>query len=567
MVSPIDSSPQITTTPLPSPDSGQGSTSVPTSPPLRRNSVQQGALGDLALIRERRASVSSNVVPSGGETTANPHTVPLPSSNSTDYEGSIRGQNSPRLSIEPPPPRPNESAIPLEGARPGSIAPPTVTQTALRSRLIRIGDAVSQQATQLGRAALGNLQQVRDDPVGYGLEIARNLTAQAHALGTRPYDDNHPIKGWGANIANAFTHELLATGGATALREALASATEAVAVSAELSPEARGLLVSLLYSGAVMANGMAMVHKYHQGSASKITYAGHFAQIGLLLGTAITAGATGRGQDGHGAFGLLSTLLPSAIKSYAYLSRDVVNLLYPLKGNHDDAYKRPVRAQVIDSAGYFLNQEAVNVAQGAANLSGAGFVDGLRNHSLKLSQGIGELSGYTLANAGGEGLAAMGARAAAEVAQHGVTFTAAKNIRDLRLTWEKMDTSEQGGWKQYADKAAGAQTARLSLFLALYAAAAVVNHFLERGDRSNGSAPSSGILSAENALGALLIIGGCLPFAMSTATRERHDEDDLEAGAQRAIPMGDLNRVAGDGSQPEIEHDTERTPTASGSGS
>ncbi|MBN3853210.1 hypothetical protein G3N59_07470 [Paraburkholderia sp. Ac-20340] len=564
MVSSIENSPRISTAALPGPDAGQGSTSVPTSPPSRRNSVQQGALGDLASIRERRASVSSNVVPPGGDTTANPRTVPLPSSNSTDYEGSIGGQDSPRQSIETPPPRPNGSAAPLEGGHLGSIAPPTGAQTAQPSRLNRIGAAVSQQASLLGRATLLNLQQVRDDPVGYGLEIARNLTAQAHTLGTRPYGASHPIKGWGANIANAFTHELLATGGATALREALASATEAVAVSAELSPEVRGLLVSLLFSGAVMANGMAMVHKYHQGSATKITNAGHVAQIALLLGTAITAGATGRGQDGHGAFGLLSTLLPSAVKSYAYLSRDVVNLLYPLKGNHDDDYKRPVRAQLADSAGYFLNQEAVNVAQGAANLSGAGFVDGLRDHSLKLSQGIGELSGYTLANAGGEGLAAMGARAAAEVARHGVTLDAAKEIRDLRLTWGKMDTSVQGGWKQYVDKAAGAQTARLSLFLALYAASAVVNHFLERGDRSNGRAPSSSILSTENALGALLIIAGCLPFAMSTATRERRREGDLERGARAAIPMGNLNRVAG-GSQPEIERDPERTPAASGS--
>lgn len=352
----------------------------------------------------------------------------------------------------------------------------------------------------------------------------------AQRLFGNQYGPGEALKGWGANVVNAFSHELAATGGATAFREAVSTAAEAIIVKTGATAETRGAIVATLFTVAVLGNLMAAMHKFSKGTASKTTYGGHAAQVIALLVSVTTAGVVGRNQDGNGKLGLLSTLLPAALKSYAYLSRDVFNLMYPLKGNHDADYTKAMHSQFADTPGYFANQETVNVTQSAADLSGAGFADGLIDHSLKIRDGIKDLSGYVLANAAGEGLAGIGARLAAEVAQHGFSATAAQQISQLRLQWGKIDTSKQGGWSQYADKAAGAQIARLSLFLSLYALSACIDHALSGSNHSQGWKNN-----AENAIGALLIVAGCLPFAMSTTEKaptrivELDEESALES--------------------------------------
>jgi hypothetical protein len=328
------------------------------------------------------------------------------------------------------------------------------------------------------------------------------------------YEDE-TVKGWCANIANAFIHELGATGSATSFREGIASATEAILTKAGVTPEARGIAVSVLFGVAVAGNLAAGWHKHRRGSATATTYAGHALQIGALVTTVMCAGLTGRHQGTNGASGLLSTLLPATLKSYAYLSRDVINLLWPLKGSHDGEPKPDLRAQLLDTAPYAANQEGVNVLQDAAGLSGAGFADGLIDHSLELRKSIGDLSGYVLANSAGEGAAEIGARLAGEIAKHGFSANALKGMKTLRLSLGKMDTSKQGGWSQYADKAAGAQIARLSLFLSLYAASACLSHAMSETTLSKDKQTR-----IEEIVGALMIVAGCMPFAMSNVQRQ-----------------------------------------------
>lgn len=144
-----------------------------------------------------------------------------------------------------------------------------------------------------------------------------------------------------------------------------------------------------------------------------------------------------------------------------------------------------------------------------------------------------------------------------------MTKEALQGMSTLRLRWNTVDTSNEGLWSQYRDKAAGAQTARLSLFLSLYAASAMVNHALS----ADGSRSPNATMQIENAVGALMIIGGCLPFAMSTSGKPRTPDplDAMERGSIHELsdlapsvdhPGPDIPRivVAGSGSSDGMSH-------------
>ncbi|WP_426284786.1 hypothetical protein ACN9MG_30845 [Burkholderia ambifaria] len=356
-------------------------------------------------------------------------------------------------------------------------------------------------------------------------------------LTQNPYGATQPLKGWTANLVNAFSHEFVATGGATLFRELCSMATEAVLDKTGAGPETRGAITASLFTAAAMGNLAAMLHKYHTGAADNKTYAGHGAQIIALIATVATAAYTGKNDAGNGHLGQLAGILPSAIKSYAYLARDVINVFRPLEGNHDAGYERPVRGQMLNDVPYFGNQLAVNTAQGSSQWSATSYVDSLIHHT-KTNAAVKGLFGYSAANAAGEGLDAIGGRVASEISTHGFTGKALDELKTLRVSWGKLDTSETSTAKQLGDKAAGAGIARLSLFLSLYAATAVVNHAVEgRGDWSAGTKSFT-----ENALGALLIIAGCLPFAASTSSPSNRSNEGRTIGADNAAELSVMRR-------------------------
>ena len=356
-------------------------------------------------------------------------------------------------------------------------------------------------------------------------------------LTQNPYGAAQPLKGWTANLVNAFSHEFVATGGATLFRELCSMATEAVLDKTGAGPETRGAITASLFTAAAMGNLAAMLHKYHTGAADNKTYAGHGAQIIALIATVAAAAYTGKNDAGNGHLGQLAGILPSAIKSYAYLARDVINVFRPLEGNHDAGYERPVRGQMLNDVPYFGNQLAVNTAQGSSQWSATSYVDSLIHHT-KTNAAIKGLFGYSAANAAGEGLDAIGGRVASEISTHGFTGKALDELKTLRVSWGKLDTSETSTAKQLGNKAAGAGIARLSLFLSLYAATAVVNHAVEgRGDWSAGTKSFT-----ENALGALLIIAGCLPFAASTSSPSNRSNEGRTIGADNAAELSVMRR-------------------------
>ncbi|AZQ56497.1 hypothetical protein D5R55_25565 [Burkholderia cenocepacia] len=357
-------------------------------------------------------------------------------------------------------------------------------------------------------------------------------------LTQNPYGAAQPLKGWTANLVNAFSHEFVATGGATLFRELCSMATEAVLDKTGAGPETRGVITASLFTAAAMGNLVAMLHKYHTGTADKKTYAGHGAQLIALITTVGLAAYAGKNDEGNGHLGQLAGMLPSAIKSYAYLARDVINVFRPLEGNHDAGYERPVRGQALNGVPYFGNQLAVNTAQGSSQWSATSYVDSLIHHT-KSNAAIKGLFGYSAANAAGEGLDAIGGRVASEISTHGFTGKALDELKTLRLSWGKIDTSETSTARQLGDKAAGAGIARLSLFLSLYAATAVVNHAVE--GRSDWSAGHKSF--TENALGALLIIAGCLPFAASTSSPSNRSNEGRTIGADNAMELGVMHRA------------------------
>ncbi|WP_321857345.1 hypothetical protein [Burkholderia cenocepacia] len=360
-------------------------------------------------------------------------------------------------------------------------------------------------------------------------------------LTQNPYGAAQPLKGWTANLVNAFSHEFAATGGATLFRELCSMATEAVLDKTGAGPETRGVITASLFTAAAMGNLVAMLHKYHTGTADKKTYAGHGAQLIALITTVGLAAYAGKNDEGNGHLGQLAGMLPSAIKSYAYLARDVINVFRPLEGNHDAGYEHPVRGQALNGVPYFGNQLAVNTAQASSQWSATSYVDSLIHHT-KTNAAIKGLFGYSAANAAGEGLDAIGGRVASEISTHGFTGKALDELKTLRLSWGKIDTSKTSTARQLGDKAAGAGIARLSLFLSLYAATAVVNHAV--GGRSDWSAGDKNL--TENALGALLIIAGCLPFAASTSSTSspsNRSNEGRTVDADSAVELGVMHRA------------------------
>ncbi|MET3553200.1 hypothetical protein [Burkholderia sp. 567] len=425
-----------------------------------------------------------------------------------------------------------EPESPPEASAPSSsslAAPETRTLAAARTSVPAVTEDISPASaasiTSNLSAALSRPRQIQSFISNIGDMLTQN-----------PYGAAQPLKGWTANLVNAFSHEFVATGGATLFRELCSMAAEAALDKTGAGPETRGAITATLFTAAAMGNLAAMLHKHHTGAADNKTYTGHVAQILSLIVTMGAAAYTGKNDEGNGHLGQLSSILPSAIKSYAYLARDVINVFRPLEGNHDAGYERPVRGQTLNGVPYFGNQLAVNTAQGSSQWSAPSYVDSLIHHT-KTNAAIKGLFGYSAANAAGEGLDAIGGRVASEISTHGFTGKALDELKTLRVSWGKLDTSETSTVKQLGNKAAGAGIARLSLFLSLYAATAVVNHAVEGSDWSAGTKSF-----AENALGALLIIAGCLPFAASTSSPSNRSNEGRTIGADNAAELSVMRR-------------------------
>ncbi|WDR97673.1 hypothetical protein [Burkholderia ambifaria] len=422
---------------------------------------------------------------------------------------------------------PPEASVPSSSSR---VAPETRTLAAAGTSVPAVTEdirpASAASITSNLSAALSRPRQIQSFISNIGDMLTQN-----------PYGAAQPLKGWTANLVNAFSHEFVATGGATLFRELCSMAAEAALDKTGAGPETRGAITATLFTAAAMGNLAAMLHKHHTGAADNKTYTGHVAQILSLIVTMGAAAYTGKNDEGNGHLGQLSSILPSAIKSYAYLARDVINVFRPLEGNHDAGYERPVRGQTLNGVPYFGNQLAVNTAQGSSQWSAPSYVDSLIHHT-KTNAAIKGLFGYSAANAAGEGLDAIGGRVASEISTHGFTGKALDELKTLRLSWGKLDTSETSTATQLGNKAAGAGIARLSLFLSLYAATAVVNHAVEGRDWSAGTKSF-----AENALGALLIIAGCLPFAASTSSPSNRSNEGRTIGADNAAELSVLHRT------------------------
>jgi len=443
------------------------------------------------------------------------------------------------------PESPPEASVSSSSSR---VAPETRTLAAARTSVVAEIEDTRPASAAAGTSAVAVTEDIRPASAA---AISTNLSAALSRPGqirsfisnvgdmlTRnPYGAAQPLKGWTANLVNAFSHEFVATGGATLFRELCSMATEAVLDKTGAGPETRGAITASLFTAAAMGNLAAMLHKYHTGAADNKTYAGHGAQIIALIATVAAAAYTGKNDEGNGHLGQLAGILPSAIKSYAYLARDVINVFRPLEGNHDAGYERPVRGQMLNDVPYFGNQLAVNTAQGSSQWSATSYVDSVIHHT-KTNAAIKGLFGYSAANAAGEGLDAIGGRVASEISTHGFTGKALDELKTLRLSWGKIDTSATSTARQLGDKAAGAGIARLSLFLSLYAATAVVNHAVEGGDWSAGTKSF-----AENALGALLIIAGCLPFAASTSGPSNRSNEGRTIGADNVMELGVMQRT------------------------
>jgi hypothetical protein len=332
------------------------------------------------------------------------------------------------------------------------------------------------------------------------------------------FGEDQPWLGWSANVVNTVVHELMGTGGTTALREMADMGMEALIEATGMTPAHQAIGVGVIFGAAVAGNVAAMYHKSKKGTATRDTYQGHMIQISSLLLSATAAGLVGKnGKKGP----ILAQILPQALKSVVYLTRDLYNLQFPLEGNHDNDYNRPILGQSYDVL-YGGVEMAVNAAQDRG-LGGSGVLEALKGHTMGLKEIIGKQVGYDLANAGGESIANISVRVANEIATHGPgSKEALKGIRDLRLSWGKFSAEQSSKGSQLVDKLEGAATARLSLFLSLYAFSGVLGHLLEKSSLSPGAQQA-----LEEVLGGIEIFAGCIPFAMSTSGKSANEEEAL----------------------------------------
>ncbi|WP_244140501.1 hypothetical protein [Burkholderia sp. BCC1047] len=537
--------------PLPHEKETTGLTTATTSEAESKPETSRAA-GTLSHAKETPERPEAETAKASGEkpaTSRSASPVPLPKA-SPQLEEEARtsaagktpatSRSSSPLPLDKEPPAPPKIAT----SEPEATVPSSSSRIALETRTLAAGTSVAEDISAVAEpedtrpasaaaisdhlsAALSRPGQIRSFISNVGDMLTRN-----------PYGAAQPLKGWTANLVNAFSHEFVATGGATLFRELCSMATEAVLDKTGAGPETRGVITASLFTAAAMGNLVAMLHKYHTGTADKKTYTGHAAQLIALITTVGLAAHAGKNDEGNGHLGQLAGMLPSAIKSYAYLARDVINVFRPLEGNHDAGYEHPVTGQALNGVPYFGNQLAVNTAQASSQWSATSYVDSLIHHT-KTNAAIKGLFGYSAANAAGEGLDAIGGRVASEISTHGFTGKALDELKTLRLSWGKIDTSETSTARQLGDKAAGAGIARLSLFLSLYAATAVVNHAV--GGRSDWSAGDKNF--TENAFGALLIIAGCLPFAASTSSPSNRSNERRAVDADNAVELGLMHRT------------------------
>lgn len=431
----------------------------------------------------------------------------------------------------PTPSMPSMPALPSFSAVFQSIpisAPSTQDLRRLMTAIGNLPQVASGAIQDTGRGIGQGMQRgytATSEAVTAGLTTAQEtltplaLATQAHAghIARNDYDGDHAGMGWVTNALHAGSHELVATGGATALRELVSAGIESALNKYDTSPEVKGMAVAVLFTMAAAGKVLALQHKRHKGVSTAMSNVGDSVQLMSLIGVGVGAVLTGRNQQGNGQLGVLSQLLPNAIKSFVYVVRDAINMAAPLEGNHDDGYERPVLTQALDSVPYLPNQFGVNEVQGFNGLSGAGAAD-LVHAGVKLgSAEAKELVAYVGANAAGEAVDAVGLRVASEVMTHGVTPKALEEVKSLRLKWTTMDTSTHSVQSQLADKMAGSGSARLALFLGIYGLNAIAASFLDKTSLSETDRAH-----AENALGALVVVAGCVPFAMATATKEAH---------------------------------------------
>lgn len=312
-------------------------------------------------------------------------------------------------------------------------------------------------------------------------------------------------KNWTLNSLKIVGQQTLSVGVTTALREAVGAGVEALLTHTNASDEAKAGIAGGLYGSVILANLMTMLYHERQGIGNPITHAGNIAQI-VSLSAAVTSAAT---------TGTLKDLVPSLVKTFQYSGgRDVGNLYLPLGDNVPEGKANPLTVQAINSFFFYTaNQMLVNSVQSFHGVSGAGFVDAMKDNKTDpntgeaetLRSGFASLATYVVANLAGEAADQFTGRMLNNALSGG-------NLADLQIS---LKSDGWPGAEKAFDTLAADGVSRTSIFYTVYGLSAAANPKISPPHFGETGAPW-----LQNFVGAAFIALLCLP-ALMTAMKDK----------------------------------------------
>jgi hypothetical protein len=311
---------------------------------------------------------------------------------------------------------------------------------------------------------------------------------------------------WAINTAAVSGQQFVAVGIATALREAVGAATEALLTHTNASDHVKAGIAGGLYGSVILANLMTILYHEQQKTGNAVTHAGNIAQIVALAAALISAAATDTLKD----------LVPSLIKTFAYSGwRDGANLMLVLSDNVPEGKANPLAVQAVNAFFYTANQMLVNSIQSFHGVSGAGFVDAMQKNATDpntheaetLLSGFASLATYVVGNYAGEDVDQLLGR----------TLNSAmsgSNPADLRITLTPQAwPGAEKAWDTFAEDG----VSRTSVFYSVYGLTAAINPQIPA--RHLGEAGASW---AQNCVGGAFIALLTLPALMTMMKKVRN---------------------------------------------
>ena len=313
---------------------------------------------------------------------------------------------------------------------------------------------------------------------------------------------------WLGNTRKVISHEALAVGLSTGIREVVAYLVRTAQNNAHGSEKTQEALAGAIVALIGIGNLADMAARRARQTNTATADIGNLIQIAGLAAGTIGALRTGELKD----------LLPALSKTVVYAGlRDTMNTLKPYSDNPHAG--NPLAAQGLNTPIYFTNQFGVDWLQSNVGLSGAGLADKLHNVSGNSTEASAERR-KIVKDSVGPGFAYVGANLAGEVADKIVLSMleeilgphGAAGIAQLTINHEPLHLPSGAEWGDMLGKT----DARMSLFASVYTNTAAIGSAV-----TPARFGEIGATAINNGAGAASVALFCLPFVATLARKAR----------------------------------------------